>query len=234
MIKHKLRVKELLRIISVPLTFLVIYLTMILFWKLFGLPSPEELVSIITGYFDRYGLLVIFLSSLIEGFLLLGQYFPGGFVIFFGVISAGKSIGRAIQVVIVVSTAFFIAYYLNYLVGKYGFYKLFEKFGLKKSIDKAKKKLRKHTFKAILFSYWEPNLASITATAAGILEIPLKKFLLYSRVGITVWNTFWGALVFILGGTALKFTGIRYITVVLLVWIIALVGAHVIKNIKRR
>ena len=117
---------------------------------------------------------------------------------------------RATEVVLVVSIAFFVSYIMNYLIGKYGWYKLFVKFGLKKPLDNAQKRLNKHGLKAIMFSYWEPNLASITATAAGVLKLSIKKFILYSIIGVIVWNTFWGVLVFKLGEEALKLTGLKY------------------------
>ena len=121
----KFKVKENLKLLTIPLILMAIYLTMVLFWKLFSFPPPEELVIIVTNYFNQYGLWIVFISALIEGFLLVGLYFPGGFIIFLGVISAAGNVMRAIEVVSVVSIAFFISYILNYIIGKYGWYKLF-------------------------------------------------------------------------------------------------------------
>ena len=45
-----------------------------------------------------------------------------------------------------------------------------------KSKEESKQKLERQGLNAIIFSYWEPNLASITATAAGILNLSMKKF----------------------------------------------------------
>jgi len=77
-----------IKIISIPLILLVIYLSMYLIWGILGLPKESELLLIVKDYFSKYGLYIVFISALIEGFFLLGQYFPGGFVIFLGVISA--------------------------------------------------------------------------------------------------------------------------------------------------
>lgn len=82
--------KEVLALLSVPLILFVIYLTLIFFWKLLGLPSDDQMLVVVKDYFLKYGLWIVFISALIEGFLLLGQYFPGGFVIFLGVISRGR------------------------------------------------------------------------------------------------------------------------------------------------
>lgn len=214
--------KKTLAVISVPLILLCIYLSMYIVWKLLGLPSDDQMLVIVKEYFARYGLLVVFVGALIEGFFLLGQYFPGGFIIFLGVISAGNSIGRATEVVGVVCIAFLIAYTLNFLLGRYGWYKLLVKFGLREQLEQAKTKLTKHGLNAVIFSYWEPNLASITATAAGILDFPLKKFTVYSLVGIVIWNAFWGTLVFLLGDSALQIVGLKWVLIIFGVWVAVL------------
>ena len=214
--------KSFLKVISIPLILLVIYLAMYVVWKLLGLPDDSELLVIVKDSFARYGPVVVFISALIEGFFLLGQYFPGGFVIFLGVISTGKDIPRAIEVVSIVCVAFFIAYTLNFWLGKYGWYKLLVKFGLKGQLEQAKSKLEKQGLNAVIFSYWEPNLASITATAAGILGFPLKKFSAYSLTGVVLWNIFWGTLVFLLGESAMNIVGMKWILIIFAAWVAVL------------
>lgn len=214
-----LSLKNILKIISIPLILLGIYLSMYVVWKILGLPSDEQMLVMVKDYFIRYGLIIIFVSALIEGFFLLGQYFPGGFVIFLGVISAGKDIVKASEVVLVVCIAFFIAYTLNFLLGRYGWYKLLIKFGLREQIEHAKTKLNKQGLNAVIFSYWEPNLASITATAAGILNFPFKIFSLYSSTGILVWNVFWGTLIYLLGESALQLIGLKWILIITGTWV---------------
>ena len=131
-----------------------------------------------------------------------------------------------IAVVSVVCLSFFIGYTLDYYIGKFGWYRLFLKFGLKDSLTKAQTKLEKHEFNAIMFSYWEPNLASITATAAGILQLPLKKFSINSLIGIIIWNTLWGILVASLGNNAFKIMGIKWVSIIVLGWIIIILAKH--------
>jgi membrane protein DedA with SNARE-associated domain len=211
--------KEILKLLSIPLILLAIYLSMYIIWKVLGLPTDEQMLIVVREWFLKYGLSIVFISALIEGFLLLGQYFPGGFIIFLGVISAGKNVFRATEVVLVVCCAFFIAYTLNYWVGKYGWYKLLIKFGLGQQLEKSKNTLTKQGLNTIFFSYWEPNLASLTATAAGILHIPLGKFLLYSSMGIILWNIFWGVLVYTLGESALNIVGLKWVLIIFVLWI---------------
>jgi len=227
------KTKDILRILSLPLTFVVVYLILALIWKVFALPTDEKLVSIVSSLFNHYGLVIILVSAFIEGLLLLGQYFPGSFVIFLGVISAGKDVVRASEVVGVVSIAFFFAYLCNYLLGKYGWYRLFIKFGLKNSIDRTKKKLQKHVFKTFILGYWAPDFATITATAAGVLKLPLKTFLFYSTISLLFWNIVWGTIVFTFGMAALKAVmGVAYVLIILTLWVAILLIRHFFFNKK--
>ena len=218
--------KNIIKILSAPLALLAAYLFVLLLWRVLGLPKEEVLIETTKNWFNHYGLWVVFVSAILEGTLILGQYYPGGLVIFLGVIAAGHDIPKIIQVVAVVSLAFLIGYSIDYLIGRYGSYKLFLKFGLKKSLDKAQGKLQKHELNAVMFSYWEPNLASITATAAGILQVPLAKFSLHSAIGIIIWNAFWGTLVASLGAKALQLIGLKWVLIIFSAWVIVLLVKH--------
>lgn len=169
-----------------------------------------------------------------KGFFILGQYFPGGFIIFLGVISSVGDIPRAVSVVLVTSLAFFISYTLNYFVGKYGWYKILLKFGLGANIESSKDRLSKQGMNAVIFGYWEPNLASIIATSAGILTVPFRRFSLYSFAGIITWNTFWGILVYTLGESALKIIGLKYVLVIFGVWIFIILIKKYLSSVKNK
>ena len=224
------KIKTIFKILSIPLFLMVVFLIVMILWNIFNLPKDEKLIEITKNWFNNYGLWIIFISAILEGTFVLGQYYPGGLVIFLGVISAGNDMPKVIGVVAIVSVSFFIGYSFDYLIGRYGWYKLFLKFGLKKSLDHAQAKLTKHELNAVMLSYWEPNLASVTSTAAGILQIPLKRFSLHSLIGIVVWNTFWGILIATLGVKALELMGLKWILIVFFVWVAAILIKHYIFN----
>lgn len=214
-----MKINDFLKLVSIPLLLLAAYFLMYFIWQIFNLPESDDLIVIVKSWFQDYGLWIVFVSALIEGVLLFGNYFPGGIVIFLGVISADGDVERTVWVVFLVCLALFFAYLINYMLGKYGWYKLLIKFGMKESIEKQKEKLGKHQFSAIMGSYWFPNLASITSTAAGILKLPIKKFLFHSAIGVLIWNTFWGILVASLGEKALDMISLKLALLILGIWI---------------
>ena len=59
------QIKKVLSVIAIPLSLLVVYLTVIIFWKALGLPPQAELIEIIKKFFDDYGLIVVFVGAFI-------------------------------------------------------------------------------------------------------------------------------------------------------------------------
>ncbi|MDO8495730.1 MAG: VTT domain-containing protein [bacterium] len=217
---HK-NIKGLLRALALPIFFGLIMLTAYLLWKLFDFPPPDRALEIVRGYFDRYGYLVVFVSAFIEGALILGFYFPGGFIISLSVILAGQDILRIILLIFVVAAAFVSGYTVDYFVGRYGWQKVFAKLGFSEELKKSKKRLERKTFRTIFLTYFDVNLASITATAAGILHYPYARFLLYSIPAVLFWNAFWAVIIYWVGQQSLEFiTGGALAVVVLVIWVI--------------
>ena len=188
-------------------------------WRFFGLPPQEELIDIAKTYFDKYGLAILLVSSLIEGTVLVGWYYPGSLVIFLGVILAGKDIKAVVAAVATITIGLFFAYIVNFLLGKYGWYRLLLKFGLREALEDAKARVTKHGLVAIFMSYWQPNLAALVATSAGILDFSFTKFLIYSLVAAVIWNTFWGTLVYFIGEEVLNLVGLRFVFLAIFLWI---------------
>jgi membrane protein DedA with SNARE-associated domain len=223
--------KNILKALSIPFTLLVLTLIYHAMWKLFGWPKGDELVLVITEFFNTYGLWMVFVCAILESALLVGNFFPGGLIIFLSVIAAGHNVPKIVLTASIVSVGFFIGYGIDYMLGRYGWYKLLTKFGMKEQIEHAKAKLIKQSFNAIILSYWEVNLASITATAAGVLKMDVKKFLFESTISIIVWNIFWTILVVSLGTKALDLiTNLIYVIPVIVVWVVVIVIKHRIES----
>src|SRR3989344_7481936 len=90
--------KYYLKLLFIPLLFLVLYISLSIVWSVFNLPPALELTEMVKNWFDIYGLPVLFASSVVESMLLVGNYFPGVFVIFVSVILA-DSPGEAVLVI---------------------------------------------------------------------------------------------------------------------------------------
>lgn len=192
------------RLLALPLAFLFFSLTLRIVWSAFDLPGPEVIADQAGALLARYGLPVVFVSSIVEGMLLLGGYFPGVFVIFVAVVLA-ESATQAALAVAAGSAGLLVAHVANYLLGRYGWYRLLARFGLSGALRRAEQDIGRRGPVAILASYWMPSIAALTDTAAGVLRMRFRTFFLYAVAGTIFWNSLVGAAVYLLGRQALAF-----------------------------
>jgi membrane protein DedA with SNARE-associated domain len=211
---------SLVKLLIIPLTLFAVFLSLYLVWILIDLPSQQRLIEIATGFFERYGLITVVVAAVLEGLLLIGWYVPGTLVIVLGLIMAGDDVQRVVAVWASTVFGLWIAYFTNYFVGKYGWYRLLLAFGLKEPLDNAQRRLTRYGLSAIFMTYWQINVASLISTAAGILHLPLASFALYTIPATALWFGFWSTLIFFLGKAALTLVGLRFVLSVIAAWII--------------
>lgn len=201
---------------------LTVFLVFLMIYRLLGLPSPEELVKIANGYYSKYGYFVVLLGALIEGTLFVNWYLPGSTVVALGVVFARENSTSVVSVIAIIIFGFFVSGMFNYFMGKYGWYHVFMKIGLKQPLEKVRVRVKEKGLPIILGTYFHPNIGALIATCAGILKLPFLKFLGYSLVALVVWNSLWGAVVYFTGPLILKFLGRWVVGAALVLWIIFL------------
>ncbi len=190
-----------------------------LLWNFLDLPEYKELVNVFQDLLRRHGLWIVLVAAFIEGVLLVGNYLPGGLVIFLAVISVGNDFAKIVLIIMLVSLGFVVANVLNYALGRFGWYHLLMRFGMGDQLAKAEQKWKEKSFKVIFLSYWQANLAALTATAAGVLKINFKKFLTEATVSVIFWNAMWALLVYIFREQAVNaITNIYFIFAIVLIW----------------
>lgn len=213
--------KNLLKLFLLPSIILLLVISYFVFWNLLGLPPYKDLAGILQNTLATHGIWVTLLAAFIEGALLVGNYLPGGLVIFLAIISAGNNLTKIFIILGLVVLGMMLANILNYLLGRFGFYHLLVKFGMTKQLDAAKDKWVTKSFKVIFLSYWQANLAALTATAAGILKIEFRKFLTEALIGVVFWNILWTLFAFTLREQAVNaITNIYIIAAIALLWAI--------------
>lgn len=185
------------KLFLLPLVVLLLGGIYFLLRRFAGLPEYKELIQVAQGLLNSHGLWIVGPAALIEGMLLVGNYLPGGLVIFLAVIAAGNDLAKISWLVLLICFGYVLANIFNYLLGRFGWYPLLVKFGLKNQLHKAEQKWTQQSLKAIFFSYWQANLAALTATAAGILKIDFRKFFKEALIGIVFWNIVFTLLVYI-------------------------------------
>lgn len=197
-------VKHYARVVSLPLFLITMTLSLRVIEYFLDLPPADVLVVSISEWLNRYGLPVLFFSALVEGMLLVGGYFPGVFVIFITMLVA-DSPQQAALFVAVGTAGLYIAHIANYLLGRYGWYRLLIRFGLRGAIRNAEERVERYGPAAIFSSYWLPSMGSLTDTAAGITRMSFGKFAMYSLASSIFWNSLVGFIVYRVGDAAIAY-----------------------------
>ena len=216
---YKTKIKKFAREASIPLILLAVYYFFFHFQKFISLPSQDGFLDLIRNFINTQNIFVIFLIAVVEGGLILGQYSPGGIVIFLSIISTEGNIPQIVLLLSVISLGYLLAYSLDYLLGYYGIEAIIRKLGLERKVEKYRKPLEKNAFSTIFFSCAETNIASLVAVTSGLLKIPFKKFFSYTIIAVIFWNTFWAIVLYFFGNAILSIFGATYLIIILIVWI---------------
>lgn len=216
-----------LRILLVPAIIIASFFIFGLVYRSLGLPEADEFMRLARQYYAEYGYWVVFFGALAEGLLFLNWYLPGSAVAVLGVVFARETGQSVLWVLALIMIGFLITSVLNYWLGKYGWYRLFLKLGLKKPLDETKKKLEAKGLPIIFSTYFHPNVGALIATSAGILQLDFKKFFYYSAVSLFLWGSFWGVIVYFFGSQLLEFGTIKVMVAILGLWTLY----YIIKNI---
>jgi len=208
-----------LKIAAFPLAVLAAFGLLYAIWVALDLPPEETLAQIAKAWLDRYGVVIVLISAYLEGLLLIGWYWPGNLVIVLALIFAAPQPARFMLVAATAGSGLFAAYVTNFFAGKYGWYRVLIAFGLREPLENAQRRLTKYGLSAIFTTYWQANIASCISTAAGILQFPPARFLLYSLIAEALWVMFWASVIFFLGSAALALVGFRMILILIMLWI---------------
>lgn len=181
--------------------------------------TPAEIVSKLAGWYGQYGYWVVFVSALIEGIFVINLYFPGSTAILLGGALASQNELSAIILVLLIILGFFISYVFNYFLGKFGMYQLLLRFGYKDVIEGTRESLVTKGPKMMLVSFFHPNIGSVVATGAGIINMPFRQFIVWCLASLILWDTIWGIVVYALGSQVIYLIGSWLAIPFMLFWI---------------
>lgn len=193
--------KELLLL---PVFFIIFYFGSQYLWTYLHLPSQDQLIATIQSFFKEYGLWVIFISSILESMLFVGWYFPGSMVIFLGVASTTGDPKQAFFTVLTVCAGMLSGYIFNYVLGRFGWYKVLIKFGFQSELVKIENRVKDKGLIGAFFFYIMPGAGSLLSTAFGVLKLNFSTFILFTISMLIFWNSLWGIVVYHFGMSVFK------------------------------
>ncbi len=152
-----------------------------------GLPGVDYLAEIAKGFFDRYGLITLYVSALIESLFMVSFYFPGSLVVILAILVSDRSIPALGIVVLIAWASVLTATAINYWLGREGFYRILLKLGSQDMVHSMQAWLDRRGRWAVFFSGIHPNILAITNICMGIARAGFLKTLMLSFVAIAFW-----------------------------------------------
>lgn len=205
-----------------PLICLGIYVAVLVF--LYGaLPSSDEIVDHLQNLYGRFGYEIIFLGAFLEGALVIDLFIPGASIVIFGAVFSRTGVIEFPLYLLSAFLGFTLGFFVDYLLGYFGFSNLFKKLGMGQELEQAKEKLRKMGGKAFLLGYFHPDVATLFVTAAGIIRLPLREFFIYNLIAGSVWLIFWSSIAYFVGDELIDLIRRFFIAVLIvssLLWLI--------------
>ncbi len=152
-----------------------------------GLPGVDFFADIAKGFFERYGLITLYVSAVIESSFVIGFYFPGSLVVVLAILVSDRSILALTIIVLIAWASVLTATVVNYWLGKEGFYRLLLKLGSEDTLHSMQAYLEKRGRWAIFFSGVHPNILAITNICMGIAHSGFLKTMAFSFIAIAFW-----------------------------------------------
>ncbi len=177
------------------------------------IPSQSYVLGVLQKFFVREGLAVVAVFSYIENIVGVNVYFPGSVVLLVAMSTTSGDLGRAILMYFVIYVPAVLGNISSYLLGRYGL-----------AAARTKKIVSQQTGRgwwwAFLLTYWHPQLASVTAVAAGVDGLPFSRLLVLLISTTVPWSLFWAVLIYHLGSKLMMSTDFASLFVAyILVWI---------------
>ena len=167
-------------------------------------------IEMITGYFENYGAIAIFVIVLLEYLNLPG--FPAGVIMpMAGIWAANGKLSFLMTMVISVAAGL-LGSWILYFFGRFGgdvflkaYVKKFPK--QKQAIDRNFQMIQQRGCLGIFISKLIPMVRTLISIPAGVLHIGFMKYTVSSALGICIWNFFFVGAGYVLGDKVFEFFG---------------------------
>lgn len=195
--------------------------------RLLHVPVGDWLLAACHRYYGKYGYPAVFIGAFVEGLLVINLYLPGSTVVILGAVASRAGILNIWAVIGAASAGFVLAYLACYVVGWYGWYSAISHLGVAGSLDRARERMLVTGPRLIWLANIHPNLGALAATSAGVLRVPIRKFVVISGTSAICWTVFWGLVAFALGNTAVQlFNSWLLVPVVVVLLVLAIAGGR--------
>jgi membrane protein DedA with SNARE-associated domain len=149
------------------------------------------------GLLARYGYIILFLAILVEGF---GIPAPGQTLLMAASIEAARGQLEMVWVFALALLAAAGGNTVGYAIGRWGGHPLMRRLGVQENrFARVEKHFAASGAGVLLVARFFDGLRQLNGIVAGLLEMPWRKFVLWSTLGAVLWTSVWGLGIYFLG-----------------------------------
>ena len=163
------------------------------------MPTGTEIIAFFEQYYTDYGYPLVLLFSILETIFGISWQLPGTFIVILATFYARQGTLYLPYVLVLAMIGWFIGDNINYFLGKYGWYRFFFWLGMKEGLKKGEGWMKKHGNIALFLGHAIPAFATFVSTAAGVLGMNYKRYLIFISLSIVFWVMVWGPVGYLLG-----------------------------------
>lgn len=169
----------------------------------------QQWIELLTGFYNQYGYLTVFLGTLSENTAFLGLLLPGNSLALLGAVYARLGTLNLGWVILLATLGTVLGYHIDYFFGRFLLARVANRWStsilgrrirLAGRLRLARMLITKHGGKVILTSHLVGHLRSFVALSAGMTHMNYRRFLGYELVAAFLWNTAFSVLGYLLAG----------------------------------
>jgi membrane protein DedA with SNARE-associated domain len=158
------------------------------------------------GWLGHYGYGLVFATILLEDF---GLPAPGETILISAALIAAKGKLSIFLLLLAAWLGAVLGDNIGYAIGRFGGRALVLRIGRyvlvnEKRLSRAEGFFRRHGPIVVVIARFIEILRQLNGIAAGILNMPWRKFLLFNAIGALLWVGFWGTLFYLAGANAFR------------------------------
>lgn len=162
-------------------------------------------VGRLEGLFANWGYHVVFIGVLLENSMFLGLFVPGSILLILAGLSAENGSIELWLVLVLAVIATIIGDTISYGIGRLGWTKALERTGMGATIAKVRVRMESHSTWLILAYHFAGYSRVVGPTAAGLFQIPYRRWAPLDYAGATLW-----VFTFTMLGVALGLAGVEF------------------------
>jgi membrane protein DedA with SNARE-associated domain len=157
----------------------------------------EGAIAKVQPLLTRYGYAALFLAILVEGF---GIPAPSQILLMAASIDAAGGKLNMAWVLAFALAAAVLGNAIGYAIGRWGGHALLRRLRVHESrLARIERRFARNGVWVLLIARFFDGLRQLTSIVAGLLEMPWRKFALWSTLGGMLWTGVWGLGIYFLG-----------------------------------